>query len=141
MVFSTKTTDGFDGSRRSKTSFSAFGILEDPSFALHRSIEAIIILSRFISYKYFIKMVNIKTDEKKQHFDDIYVEPTPVPYKIRILDALDYISDDFSKLCRAVHLIPSNDALTSSPIVRFGDVRSTYPSVDSSPGWKVYRVC
>jgi hypothetical protein len=62
-------------------------------------------------------MVNIKTDEKKQHFDDIYVEPTPVPYKIRILDALDYISDDFSKLCRAVHLIPSNDALTSSSIV------------------------
>jgi hypothetical protein len=42
-------------------------------------------------------MVNIKTDEKKQHFDDIYVEPTPVPYKIRILDALDYISDDFNR--------------------------------------------
>ena len=42
-------------------------------------------------------MVNVKTDEKKQHFDDIYVEPTPVPYKIRILDALDYISDDFNR--------------------------------------------
>jgi hypothetical protein len=42
-------------------------------------------------------MVNIKTDEKKQHFDDIYVEKTPVPYKIRILDALDYISDDFNR--------------------------------------------
>ena len=41
--------------------------------------------------------VNIKTDEKKQHFDDIYVEETPVPYKIRILDALDYISDDFNR--------------------------------------------
>jgi hypothetical protein len=42
-------------------------------------------------------MVNVKTDEKKQHFDDIYVEKTPVPYKIRILDALDYISDNFNR--------------------------------------------
>jgi hypothetical protein len=42
-------------------------------------------------------MVSIKTDEKKQHFDDIYVEETPVPYKIRILDALDYISDNFNR--------------------------------------------
>jgi hypothetical protein len=42
-------------------------------------------------------MVNIKTDEvKKQHFDDIYVEKTPVPYKIHILDALEYISDNFN---------------------------------------------
>ena len=39
----------------------------------------------------------IKTDEKKQHFDDIYVEQTPVPYKVRILDALEYISDNFNK--------------------------------------------
>ena len=39
----------------------------------------------------------IKTDEKKQHFDDIYVELTPVPYKLRILDELHYISDDFNK--------------------------------------------
>jgi hypothetical protein len=41
--------------------------------------------------------LNIKTDEKKQHFDDIYIEETPVPYKIRILDALEYISDDFNR--------------------------------------------
>ncbi len=41
--------------------------------------------------------LNIKTDEKKQHFDDIYIEETPVPYKIRILDALNYISDDFNR--------------------------------------------
>lgn len=40
---------------------------------------------------------NIKTDEKKQHFDDIYVAPTPVPFKKRILDALEYISDDFNR--------------------------------------------
>jgi len=39
----------------------------------------------------------IKTDEKKQHFDDIYVAPTPVPFKERIIDALDYVSDDFNR--------------------------------------------
>lgn len=39
----------------------------------------------------------IKTDEKKQHFDDIYVAENPVPFKERILDALDYISDDFNR--------------------------------------------
>ncbi|AFZ42322.1 hypothetical protein PCC7418_0073 [Halothece sp. PCC 7418] len=36
----------------------------------------------------------VKTDEKKQHFDDIYMESTPVPFKERIIDALDYISDN-----------------------------------------------
>lgn len=36
----------------------------------------------------------VRTDEKKQHFDDIYVQPDPVPFKERIIDALDYISDD-----------------------------------------------
>ena len=36
----------------------------------------------------------IKTDEKKQHFDDIYVKTTPVPYKTEILDKLEYISDN-----------------------------------------------
>ena len=39
----------------------------------------------------------IKTDEKKQHFDDIYVADTPVPYKVQILDALTYISDNFNR--------------------------------------------
>ncbi len=39
----------------------------------------------------------VKTDEKKQHFDDIYVAETPVPFKERILDALDYVSDNFNK--------------------------------------------
>lgn len=41
--------------------------------------------------------MGVKTDEKKQHFDDIYVADTPVPYKERILDALSYVSDDFNK--------------------------------------------
>lgn len=36
----------------------------------------------------------VKTDEKKQHFDDIYMESTPVPFKERIIDALEYISDN-----------------------------------------------
>ncbi len=39
----------------------------------------------------------VKTDEKKQHFDDIYVAETPVPFKERILDALEYVSDDFNR--------------------------------------------
>jgi hypothetical protein len=39
----------------------------------------------------------VKTEEKKQHFDDIYVAETPVPFKERIIDALDYISDDFNR--------------------------------------------
>lgn len=39
-------------------------------------------------------MPGIQTDEKKQHFDDIYVEATPVAFKQRIIDELEYISDD-----------------------------------------------
>ena len=39
----------------------------------------------------------VKTEEKKQHFDDIYVAETPVPFKEEIIDKLDYISDDFNR--------------------------------------------
>ncbi len=39
----------------------------------------------------------VKTDEKKQHFDDIYVAENPVPFKERILDALEYVSDNFNR--------------------------------------------
>merc|ERR1712238_268811 len=46
------------------------------------------------------------TDEKKQHFDDIYICDTPVPYKIRILDALSYISDDFNREMFDTHIAP-----------------------------------
>ena len=38
--------------------------------------------------------MSVKNDEKKQHFDDIYVQTTPVPYKTEILDKLEYISDN-----------------------------------------------
>ena len=34
---------------------------------------------------------------KKQHFGDIYNEETPVSYKTRIMDALDYICDDYTR--------------------------------------------
>jgi len=44
-----------------------------------------------------LTMTNIKTDEKKQHFDHIYVQQTPVPYKTEILDKLEYVSDDFNR--------------------------------------------
>jgi hypothetical protein len=34
---------------------------------------------------------------KKQHFGDIYNEVTPVSFKTRIMDSLDYICDDYTK--------------------------------------------
>jgi hypothetical protein len=40
---------------------------------------------------------NKNEDHTKQHFDDIYVAENPVPYKEHILDALQYVSDDFNK--------------------------------------------
>lgn len=40
---------------------------------------------------------SVRTDEKKQHFDDIYQAPDPVAFKERIIDTLDYISDDFNR--------------------------------------------
>lgn len=40
---------------------------------------------------------DVKTDEKKQHFDDIYIAETPVPFKEQILDKLEYVSDDFNR--------------------------------------------
>jgi hypothetical protein len=39
----------------------------------------------------------VQTDEKKQSFDDIYVAETPVPFKERILDDLQYVSDNFNR--------------------------------------------
>ncbi|EJK61622.1 hypothetical protein THAOC_17856, partial [Thalassiosira oceanica] len=55
----------------------------------------------------------VKTDEKKQHFDDIYVESTPVPYKTRILDALSYVSDDFNREMFDAHILPRAHAITA----------------------------
>ncbi|MCC5815535.1 MAG: hypothetical protein JJT78_12325 [Leptospira sp.] len=41
--------------------------------------------------------LGVKTDEKKQHFDDIYIQKTPLAYKEKIMDELSYISDNFNK--------------------------------------------
>ena len=53
-----------------------------------------------------VNNTGVQTDEKKQHFDDIYVCETPVPYKTRILDALDYVSDDFNRAMFEEHIRP-----------------------------------
>lgn len=49
----------------------------------------------------------IKTDDKKQHFDDIYVCPNPVPYKEKILDGLSYMSDKFNREMFDAHILPN----------------------------------
>lgn len=65
-----------------------------------------------------VNNTGVQTDEKKQHFDDIYVCETPVPYKVRILDALDYVSDDFNKAMFEEHIRPfvkpSSDGTTAN---------------------------
>ncbi len=53
-----------------------------------------------------MSQADIKADEKKQHFDDIYVCESPVPYKVRILDALEYISDNFNREMFDAHILP-----------------------------------
>ena len=55
----------------------------------------------------------VQTDEKKQHFDDIYVCENPVPYKVRILDALSYVSDDFNRAMFEEHIAPFFEAAAS----------------------------
>lgn len=61
---------------------------------------------------------NIKTDDKKQHFDDIYVNETPVPYKTEILDKLEYISDNFNREMFDAHILPfaQSKSNTGSPV-------------------------
>ena len=54
-----------------------------------------------------VNNTGVQTDEKKQHFDDIYVCETPGPHKVRILDALDYVSDDFNKAMFEEHIRPT----------------------------------
>ena len=58
----------------------------------------------------------VQTDEKKQHFDDIYVCDTPVPYKTRIMDKLEYISDDFNRAMFETHISPVFAGSTGGPI-------------------------
>ena len=60
----------------------------------------------------------VQTDQKKQHFDDIYVEATPVPYKERILDTLEYVSDNFNRQTfdRLILEWAQNKAANSGPV-------------------------
>jgi hypothetical protein len=53
-----------------------------------------------------VTVVVVQTDEKKQHFDDIYFMSNPVPYKVRILDALEYISDEYNQQMFDAHIVP-----------------------------------
>jgi len=64
----------------------------------------------------------IKTDEKKQHFDDIYVAKTPVPFKERILDALEYVSDDFNRQTFDRLILPWVEKRPAGSPVRFVDL-------------------
>jgi len=57
-----------------------------------------------------VNNTGVQTDEKKQHFDDIYICDTPVPYKIRILDELSYVSDDFNREMFETHIAPVFEA-------------------------------
>jgi len=67
----------------------------------------------------------VQTDEKKQHFDDIYICENPVPYKVRILDALDYVSDDFNKAMFEEHIRPiitQNSSDGNGDVVKYVDL-------------------
>lgn len=65
---------------------------------------------------------DIKTDEKKQHFDDIYVRETPVAYKTEILDKLEYISDNFNKEMFDAHILPFAQQRNNTRIVKVMDL-------------------
>ena len=56
----------------------------------------------------------VKTDEKKQHFDDIYVAENPVPFKERIMDDLKYVSDNFNRLTFDRLILPWAQQKTAS---------------------------
>jgi hypothetical protein len=64
----------------------------------------------------------IKTDDKKQHFDDIYVAENPVPYKVRILDELSYISDNFNREMFDAHIMPWVQGKTGGAKIEFVDL-------------------
>lgn len=69
-----------------------------------------------------VNNTGVQTDEKKQHFDDIYVCDTPVPYKVRILDALDYVSDDFNKAMFEEHIRPALSENNNGKVVNYVDL-------------------
>jgi hypothetical protein len=86
-------------------------------------------------------MAEIKTDEKKQHFDDIYVADTPVPYKVQILDALEYISDDFNREMFETHILPW--AKTQNRTLNFIDLCSCFGNTTMATvyGMSYQQIC
>jgi len=69
---------------------------------------------------------DVKTDEKKQHFDDIYVAEDPVPYKERILDALEYVSDNFNKQTFDRLILPWAETKAASGPLNFVDLAGCF---------------
>jgi len=69
---------------------------------------------------------DVKTDEKKQHFDDIYVAEDPVPYKERILDALEYVSDNFNKQTFDRLILPWAEKKAASGPLSFVDLAGCF---------------
>lgn len=69
----------------------------------------------------------VKTDEKKQHFDDIYIKRTPVAFKVQIFDKLEYISDNFNRetFDRLILEWAKNKAENDGP-VRFVDLAGCF---------------
>ncbi|HKJ71359.1 MAG TPA: class I SAM-dependent methyltransferase [Gammaproteobacteria bacterium] len=69
---------------------------------------------------------DVKTDEKKQHFDDIYVAEDPVPYKERILDALEYVSDNFNKQTFDRLILPWAESKAAGGPLNFVDLAGCF---------------
>ena len=68
----------------------------------------------------------VQTDEKKQHFDDIYVAKTPVPFKERILDGLEYVSDDFNRQTFDRLILPWAQKASQERPLRFVDLAACF---------------
>lgn len=64
----------------------------------------------------------IKTDDKKQHFDDIYIAADPVPFKQRILDELNYVSDNYNRQTFDRLILPWARQLAESRPVNYVDL-------------------
>lgn len=68
----------------------------------------------------------VKTDEKKQHFDDIYVADTPVPFKERILDDLNYVSDNFNRQAFDSLILPWAQEKAATRALNFVDLAGCF---------------
>ena len=78
----------------------------------------------------------VKTDEKKQHFDHVYVQQTPVMYKRDILDALEYVSDNYNRQMFDRLILPWVKEQEQHKRISFVDVRQIERKVFS-----LFAVC